>query len=144
MTNWSEANWSGSTLFAKAWCIRFSRTRVKSMFYLLWRPFLFEFNTQHSELQFQQTTYWNIFLTFLKKKVWLFMQLAWTKIGFDFSHKLSPLETICMKCQSWFLGKIRKKTNPYPPQPPPPPPPPPQTQTPKLEFPVFLLCDLEN
>ena len=30
------------------------------------------------------------------------------KIGFDFSCKLSPKETICMKCQTHFLGKIRK------------------------------------
>ena len=27
------------------------------------------------------------------------------KIGFDTSCKLSPKETICMKCQSYFLGK---------------------------------------
>ena len=31
------------------------------------------------------------------------------KIGFDISCKLSPLETICIKCQSLFSGeKIRK------------------------------------
>ena len=30
------------------------------------------------------------------------------KIGFDISCKLSLDETICMKCQSCFLGKIRK------------------------------------
>ena len=29
-------------------------------------------------------------------------------IGFDISCKLSPKETICMKCQSLFSGKIRK------------------------------------
>ena len=28
--------------------------------------------------------------------------------GFDFSCKLSPLETVCMKSQILFLGKIRK------------------------------------
>ena len=27
------------------------------------------------------------------------------KIGFDTACKLSPLETICMKCQSLFLGE---------------------------------------
>ena len=30
------------------------------------------------------------------------------KTGFDISCKLSPLETICMKCQILFWGKIRK------------------------------------
>ena len=30
------------------------------------------------------------------------------KIGFDISYKLSPVETICMKCQILFSGKIRK------------------------------------
>ena len=30
------------------------------------------------------------------------------KTGFDISCKLSPLETICMKCQIVFSGKIRK------------------------------------
>ena len=28
------------------------------------------------------------------------------KMGFDISCKLSPLETICMKCQILFSGKI--------------------------------------
>ena len=31
------------------------------------------------------------------------------KIGFDISCKLSPVETICMKYQSPFLGKLGKK-----------------------------------
>ena len=30
------------------------------------------------------------------------------KTGFDISCKLSPLETICMKCQILFSGKIKK------------------------------------
>ena len=30
------------------------------------------------------------------------------KIGFDISCKLSPKETICMKCQSLFSGKNKK------------------------------------
>ena len=30
------------------------------------------------------------------------------KIGFDISYKLSPLETICMKCQNLFWRKIRQ------------------------------------
>ena len=30
------------------------------------------------------------------------------KIGFDFSCKLSPKETVCMKCQSVFSGKNKK------------------------------------
>ena len=30
------------------------------------------------------------------------------KTGFDISCKLSPMETICMKCQILFWGKIRK------------------------------------
>ena len=30
------------------------------------------------------------------------------KIGFDSSCKLSPLETICMKCQNLFSGKNKK------------------------------------
>ena len=38
----------------------------------------------------------DIFLTFPRK------------IGFGISCKLSPEETICMKCQNLFLGKIRK------------------------------------
>ena len=31
------------------------------------------------------------------------------KIGFAISCKLSPQETICMKCQSLFSGKNKKK-----------------------------------
>ena len=31
------------------------------------------------------------------------------EIGFDISWKLSPKETICMKCQSLFSGKNKKK-----------------------------------
>ena len=30
------------------------------------------------------------------------------EIGFDISCKLSPLETICMKCQSLFSGEKKK------------------------------------
>ena len=30
------------------------------------------------------------------------------KKGFDISCKLSPMETICMKCQSLFSGKSKK------------------------------------
>ena len=33
------------------------------------------------------------------------------KIGFDISCKLSPQETICMKCQSLFSGKNKKNIN---------------------------------
>ena len=35
--------------------------------------------------------------------------LFFHKISFDISCKLSPQETICIKCQRFFLGKIRKK-----------------------------------
>ena len=33
------------------------------------------------------------------------------KTGFDISCKLSPLETICMKCQILFSGKNKKNIN---------------------------------
>ena len=35
--------------------------------------------------------------------------LFFQKISFDISCKLSPQETICIKCQRFFLGKIGKK-----------------------------------
>ena len=45
----------------------------------------------------QQTTNW-----------WYFSYFSW-KLGFVISCKLSPKEeTICMKCQTFFVGKIRK------------------------------------
>ena len=31
------------------------------------------------------------------------------KTGFDISCKLSPMETVCMKCQILFSGKNKKK-----------------------------------
>ena len=39
---------------------------------------------------------------------WLYFSYFSIKTGFDITSKLSPLETICMKCQILFLGKIRK------------------------------------
>ena len=33
------------------------------------------------------------------------------KIGFDISGKLCPKETICMKCQSYFLGNHYENTS---------------------------------
>ena len=33
------------------------------------------------------------------------------KIGFDISCKLSPKETICMKCQTLFYEEKKKKNN---------------------------------
>ena len=33
------------------------------------------------------------------------------KTGFDISYKLSPLETVCIKCQILFSGKNKKKKN---------------------------------
>ena len=35
------------------------------------------------------------------------------KMGFDFSCKLSPQETICIKCQSLFSGKNKKNISNY-------------------------------
>ena len=37
--------------------------------------------------------------------------LFFQKIGFHTSCKFSPLETICMKCQSLFSGENNKKNN---------------------------------
>ena len=55
--------------------------------------------TQSNALQtgqkFQQTTFWNIFLVFPEK-------------GFGISCKLSLMEPICMKCQTYYLGKNKK------------------------------------
>ena len=51
-------------------------------------------------INFQQTTFWNIIL---------FSQ----ETGFDISYKLSPIGTICMKCQILFSGKIRKVSSRY-------------------------------
>ena len=33
------------------------------------------------------------------------------KIGFDISCKLSPQETVCVKCQNQFWGKETKKSS---------------------------------
>ena len=39
---------------------------------------------------------------------WWYFSYFSQKTAFDMSYKLSLLETICMKCQILFLGKIRK------------------------------------
>ena len=83
----SEANWSGSTLFAKQGISGFSRTRVKPL--------------QLSGLIQQSTDWWYFFLFFPENRIWYFMQI-------DISCKLSPLETVCMKCQILFSGKNKK------------------------------------
>ena len=41
----------------------------------------------------------------------LFFLIFPSKIGFDISCKLSPQETICMKCQCLFSGKNKKNIN---------------------------------
>ena len=38
----------------------------------------------------------------------IFFLIFFQKIGFDTSCKLSPYETVCMKCQSLFSGKNKK------------------------------------
>ena len=50
-------------------------------------------------LKFQQKTFWNIFSYFSQKT------------GFYISCKLSPVETICMKCLIQFSGKSKKNIN---------------------------------
>ena len=40
---------------------------------------------------------------------WWYFSYFSQKTGFDISCKLSPMETICMKCQNCFLEKIRKQ-----------------------------------
>ena len=70
------ANWSGSTLFAKAGYIWVQQTRV---------------NTYHVMGKIQQMTNW-----------WYFPYIS-QKIGFDI------LCTFCMKSQSLFCKKIKKK-----------------------------------
>ena len=40
---------------------------------------------------------------------WWFFFFFSQKTGFDISCKLSPIETICMKCQILFSGKNKKK-----------------------------------
>ena len=64
-------------------------------------------NQKSFEMVFNCTTLWvKISADDILKYFFLFYQ----KIEFDISCKLSPLETICMKCQTYFLGKIRKNT----------------------------------
>ena len=51
-------------------------------------------NVKHSEWNFQQRTNWNNFFLFSQEnQIWHFMQIV---------------ETICMKCQILFFGKIKK------------------------------------
>ena len=45
---------------------------------------------------------------FSKQHIEIFSQ----ETGFDISCKLSPVETICMKCQILFPGKYKKKYHP--------------------------------
>ena len=47
-------------------------------------------------INFQQMTFWNSFRIFSQEA------------EFDISCKLSPIETVCMKCQILLAGKIRK------------------------------------
>ena len=56
------------------------------------------FSRQHFEIFFK---------FFPKSRIWHFMKIV-SKAGFDMSWKLSPLETIFMKCQILLSGKIRK------------------------------------
>ena len=58
-------------------------------------------NIYHSLGKFSRRQMDDIFLSF-------FLYFFFQKIGFDISCKLSPKETICMKCQSIFLKIIRK------------------------------------
>ena len=39
---------------------------------------------------------------------WWYFSYFFQKTGFDILCKLSPLETICMKCQNLFSGKMKK------------------------------------
>ena len=41
-------------------------------------------------------------------KSMIFFSYFSQETGFDSSHKLSPLETVCMKCQNLFQGNLRK------------------------------------
>ena len=53
---------------------------------------------------------------FQENRIWQFMQIVSImsplefsqKTGFDITCKLSPMETICMKCQILFSGKNKK------------------------------------
>ena len=47
-------------------------------------------------VNFQQMTFLNIFLIFSQET------------GFDISCTLSPIETVCIKCQILLAGKIKK------------------------------------
>ena len=69
----------------------------------LWNIFLiFSQKTGFDALckDFQQTALWNIFLFFPQKT------------GFDISCKLSPEETICIKCRILFSVRSKKKISP--------------------------------
>ena len=61
--------------------------------------------------QIQQITNWWFFLSFPRKQDWHFIQIVSSG---DNLHDMSnpvfweKLETICMKCHSCFLGKLRK------------------------------------
>ena len=48
-------------------------------------------------INFQQMTFLNSFLIFFSQKT-----------GFDTSCTLSPVETVCMKCQILLAGKTKK------------------------------------
>ena len=47
--------------------------------------------------------------TYSRKHFEIFFLFFFQKTGFDISCKLSPVETICMKCQILFSRKIKKK-----------------------------------
>ena len=68
-----------------------SDQKIISHFFISNLPLTLSFSGQI----LQMTNWWN-FLIFSKKT------------GFDFSCKLSPMETICMKCQILFSGKTKK------------------------------------
>ena len=87
-----QTSWLCRLIWVFAGC-----TCSKVHFLMLWLIYLTRFQKKKtlSEL-IQQTTNW-----------WYFSYFS-QKTGFDISCKLSPLETICMKCQSCFLSKIRK------------------------------------
>ena len=84
--HWSDASfcsiWSGSALFA---------------------------NVPIVLVQVLQITYQDhSFGKFSRQQIDIFL-IFFHKTGFDISCKLSPLETICMKCQILFCGKKKRK-----------------------------------
>ena len=81
--------------------LKFGTERVKELHFasnfLVQEPYSVCFLTFTILWQIQPTTNWWYFIIFPQKT------------RFHITCKLSPLETICMKCRNLLLGKMRKK-----------------------------------